>query len=185
MTNPSACPDPGDLQRLLVGQISAPEAEALGQHLLGCGACTKVVASLPIHDPLLAIFRAGRGAVPLNNPVVDALMERLVRIAPDTIAVSTPSASADDTAGTDADSEPMPEHVGRYQIVGRLGSGGMGAVYRGHDPLPCDIRTSAPSMTLARTRAGPTSCWTWSKARAWRHVCTVRDALRIAVQPSS
>src|SRR5262249_55787517 len=49
--------------------------------------------------------------------------------------------------------EAVPAQVGRYRIEGRLGKGGMGVVYRGHDP---DLdRDLAVKVLLGKHRGKP------------------------------
>ncbi|MBY0461086.1 MAG: protein kinase [Gemmataceae bacterium] len=66
---------------------------------------------------------------------------------------------ADDNAETvslpaDGGRPPVPDKIGRYRIVGRIGSGGMGEVYRGHDPhLDRAVAVKVPRFDPARPEA--------------------------------
>src|SRR5262249_43271434 len=127
-----ACPDPPALQRLALGQLPGPEAETLGQHILGCPACAQRLEALQAADPLLTDLRA----LPLLAPPpgADALVERLVGLSPPNVVAATPGTSAADTPGLPGEAEPLPDRLGRYQVIGRLGADGMGVVWRAHDP---------------------------------------------------
>src|ERR1700681_2855250 len=87
MPNPISCPSEQNLQRLLLGQVSEPEAERLEEHLEQCDPCVRTASTLKAEDTLAEAIRT-QGATPQAPPseVVEGLMQRLEQLRPATSA---------------------------------------------------------------------------------------------------
>ncbi len=86
-----------------------------------------------------------------------------------------------ETAALRADApNALPERVGRYRILGRIASGGMGTVYRAHDPqLDRIVALKVPRLDPTRDRAAAVARFV-REARAaaairHRHICPIYD----------
>jgi WD40 repeat protein/serine/threonine protein kinase len=171
MTLTSRCPPPEDLRRLLLGQLPGPEVERSEQHLRECSGCLQRLRQMIEQDTLTEALRTGAKDLQpdADTGVLAAdLLHRLRETRPTTGASGEVSL-------------PVPEHVGRYRILARLGAGGMGTVYKAEDP---DLRRavalkvphfggSEPQRELARQRF-------LREARAAAairhpHVCPIHD----------
>lgn len=89
--------------------------------------------------------------------------------------------SPEPTASLDRAAEPVPEKIGRYDILGRIGAGGMGTVYKAHDPhLNRTVALKVPHIdTLHPDRAKRLERFqreARSAAQVWHpHVCPIYD----------
>jgi tetratricopeptide (TPR) repeat protein len=94
-----------------------------------------------------------------------------------------------ETAGDADDREPLPDRLGRYQVLGRLGAGGMGVVCRAHDPgLGRDVAVKVPRFhgpEAARAAARQRFLREARAAAAVRHpnVCPIFDVGEDAGRP--
>src|SRR5947209_4112815 len=84
MTVASRCPDPAQLQQLLLGHLSEEAAARLEQHLGRCPRCDRLLPGLRADDDLVEAMRGG--TVPPFRPAdLDALrgvLPRLHRLRP-------------------------------------------------------------------------------------------------------
>ena len=127
-------PDAKQLQLFVAGRLNDAESEQIEAHLENCPDCLQRVTELersPI-DPLFEGLQAvGRGDI------------------------STESSSSGSLDGhVDELSVAMPELIGNYTILGILGSGGMGTVYRGENPhlrRHAAIKVIKPSRSLRKS----------------------------------
>ena len=151
MTPQSPCPDPELLRKLLTGPIAESQVEILERHLDQCSSCVRKSAAQAQSDELLAAIHSlgapggGPSLEDLEN--VKPLIARLKGLASavgraaaasqeDAQQTSRPEYSAGDVPPLAASElpTPAPVFIGRYRILGHLGSGGMGVVSLAHDP---------------------------------------------------
>jgi RND family efflux transporter MFP subunit len=111
----ATCPSREELIDYVVGKLPDEASNTLANHLDTCPDCQAELATLP--EPNDTLIARLRGPVPsdpfLEEPGCGQAMARAMAV-----------------VGKDGSTTDLPRQLGEYQLIQRIGSGGMGTVYK-------------------------------------------------------
>ena len=153
MNPPNDCPDPSRLRALLGGDLDEAGESSVVDHLDRCPDCRALLDRwAATADPLAGLTAR---ATPVPSPALERVLERLKAVHPGAEGQG-PTTFTGPT--TEADEDALPGRIGPYELVARVGRGGMGVVFKAIDPAlnrVVAVKVLAPELAaspLARRR---------------------------------
>ena len=155
MPAPASCPPSDELEQFLLGRLEDEDSQSLEFHLADCTVCQQQLTTIAAEDEFVQVLRqyslqtvgaeSSLQLATVPEELISVLVPHYKRIATsldETTAFFSSAVNGEETARhaarhlTAPQSEaPAPTSLGRYEIRGVLGHGGMGTVLHGFDPL--------------------------------------------------
>src|SRR5262245_42368258 len=171
MSVPSSCPAREELELLVRGEVSAVVVERLARHVERCLLCLATLQTLEEHGKQ-AEFPRGKSGV-WDGIEHEPLAGSIRKLESDSSLTPTAKPGTMPT--------PPPAPLGRYHPLEPIAAGGMGTVYKAHDPeLDRLVAVKLPRFDPSSPQAGERKQRFLREARAAakvRHpnVCPIYD----------
>ena len=114
------CPGREVLSDLVLGKLPMETIDKLGQHIEACPTCQGILETLDsLEDSVIADIKGQTGPLP-PDPQLQEQIREAEQISHVVWGESKP----------DAPGELPPKHLGQYDVLEKIGQGGMGTVYK-------------------------------------------------------
>ncbi len=122
--HPNECPTREELSAYLVGKLRKERLEAVADHVESCPICQSALQPLEAgRDSLIPLLRQRPVVDPTRNPELQRLMSLVKPLG----VQQTPLAETPQPLPA---AEGEPKQLGQYQLLKKIGAGGMGEVYK-------------------------------------------------------